>query len=271
MFAVLTSPVWMVSVGNAQLANPIDPLDRDESGRKPFAVGIAFSVSEPKKDFRENVGKGYGVTGTFQYHVDRAGWFNLRFDGSYLEYGREKFRVPFSRNVGGRVLVDVATTNWIAGFAFGPEVGVPSGPVRPYLNAGFSGLLFRTVSSVRGIGGGDGSNPSTTNLSDFTGAWVVGGGLRVPLGGSEVPIELDLGVRYHRGGRASYLREGSIIDNPRGPATILPLTSTTPFIVYSVGVRFRFGFSQDGPCPPSCGDGKGPTHPRRVPQPTGSR
>ena len=244
-FALLTSPAWIVSVGNAQLANPIDPFDRDESGRKPFAAGIAFSVSEPKKDFRENVGKGYGVTGTFQYHVDRAGWFNLRFDGSYFEYGREKFQVPFSRNVGGRVLVDVATTNSIAGFAFGPEVGVPSGPVRPYLNAGFSGLLFRTVSSV-GIGGGDGSSPSTINLSDFTGAWVVGGGLRVPLGGSVLPIELDLGVRYHRGGRASYLREGSIIDNPGGPATILPLTSRTPFIVYSVGVRFRFGPS-NGP------------------------
>ena len=145
----------------------------------------------------------------------------------------------------GVVLVDVATTNSIAGFAFGPEVGVPSGPVRPYLNAGFSGLLFRTVSSV-GIGGGDGSSPSTTNLSDFTGAWVVGGGLRVPLGGSVLPIELDLGVRYHRGGRASYLRKGSIIDNSEGPATILPLTSRTPFIVYSVGVRFRFGAS-NGP------------------------
>ena len=151
--------------------------------------------------------------------------------------------MPFSRTVGGRVLVDLATANSIAGFAFGPEVGVPSGPVRPYLNAGFSGLLFRTVSSVRGIGGEEDTIASTTNLSDLTGAWVVGGGLRVPLGGSELPIELDLGVRYHRGGRASYLREGSIVDNPRGPATIFPHTSRTPFVVYSVGVRFRFGFS----------------------------
>ena len=118
--------------------------------------------------------------------------------------------------------------------------------MRPYLNAAFSGLLFRTVSSVRGNGGDDDTIASTTNLRDFTGAWVLGGGVRLPLGGSEIPIELDLGVRHNRGGRASYLREGSIIDNPGGPATILPLTSRTPFIVYSVGVRFRFGPS-NGP------------------------
>lgn len=240
-FAVLTAPAWIVAVGNAQVANPIDPFDQDESERKPVALGIAFSVSEPKEDFRKNVGKGLGVTGTFQYHVDRAGWFSLRFDGSWFQYGREKNRVPFSGTVGGRVLVDVSTTNSILGLAAGPEIGVPGGPVRPYLNAAFSGLLFRTVSSVRRIGGDDETIASTTNLSDWTRAWVVGGGFRVPLGGSELPAELDLGVRYHRGGQASYLREGSIVDRPDGSVGIVPLTSRTPFLVYSVGVRFRLG------------------------------
>ena len=81
----------------------------------------------------------------------------------------------------------------------------------------------------------------TTNHSNWTQAWVVGAGLKVPLGGRESNFALDLGVRYHSGSEASYLREGSIQDNPDGSITISPLISETPFIMYSFGVRNRFG------------------------------
>ena len=107
------------------------------------------------------------------------------------------------------------------GLAFGP--GADAGqrpPVRPYLNAAFSGLLFITTSSVEGVGDDDEEIAGTTNHSDWTRAWVVGTGLKIPLGGRESNFALDLGVRYHSGSEASYLREGSIQDNPDGSITI---------------------------------------------------
>src|SRR5690606_4567803 len=101
----------------------------------------------------------------------------------------------------------------------------PYGWVRPYVNAGFSGLYFSTRSSVEGVRTSDEPIAGTTNYSDWTSAWVGGAGLRIPLGGLDSLVDLDLGVRYHRGGQASYLREGSIIDNPDGSITILPFNS----------------------------------------------
>ena len=222
--------------------------DQDLSEPTRFGVGVAFLVSEPKEGFNNNVGLGFGIGGGLQYHVDRTGWFSVRFDTSWLRYGHETKRVPFSQTVGGRILVDVSTENSILALGIGPGFSVPFGPVRPYLNAGFSGLLFRTASSVSGIRSSDEPIANTTNLTDWTRAWVAGTGIRIPLGRNS-PASLDLGLRYHRGGEALYLREGSIIDNPDGSVSINPLNSRTPFMMYSLGIRFRIPWDSSEPCP----------------------
>ena len=180
------------------------------------------------------------------YHLLRSGLLSLRFDGSGVVYGKETKRVPFSETVGSRILVDVTTTNWIADFSFGPELAVPSGWVRPYAGVAYSRLLFRTTSTISGTRSSEEPIASTTNFSDGTGAWVYSGGLRVPFG-RRSPVSLDVGLRYHRGGNASYLREGSILDHPDGSITIFPLSSKTPFLVYSFGVQFRIPHGS-GPC-----------------------
>lgn len=203
-----------------------------------FTVGGSFIISQPKEEFRQNVGNGYGGGGTVLYHLVRSGLLSARFDISGVVYGRETKRVPFSETVGGRILVDVTTTNSIADFSWGPELAVPSGWVRPYGSAAYSRLLFRTTSSVRGIRSSNEEIASTTNYKDGTGAWVYSSGIRIPFGRTS-PVTLDLGLRYHRGGTASYLREGSIQDNPDGSITITPLRSKTPFLMYTFGVQFR--------------------------------
>jgi hypothetical protein len=180
------------------------------------------------------------------YHLLRSGLLSLRFDGSGVVYGKETKRVPFSETVGSRIFVDVTTTNWIADLSFGPELAVPSGWVRPYAGVAYSRLLFRTTSTVSGTRSSDDTIASTTNFRDGTGAWVYSGGLRIPFG-RRSPASLDVGLRYHRGGTASYLREGSIQDNPDGSITITPLRSKTPFLVYSFGVQFRIPHGP-GPC-----------------------
>ena len=85
---VLVVFCWNVPTSEAQVfANPPQAPDSNEPTR--FAAGISFIVSQPKEEFRRNVGNGIGIGGTLNYHLDRAGWVNLRFDPSWLRYGHE--------------------------------------------------------------------------------------------------------------------------------------------------------------------------------------
>jgi hypothetical protein len=205
-----------------------------------FVIHGAPILIEPTGEFRHNLSNGFGGIGGLLYQIDRPGFFGLLFDVSAQEYGRESKQVPFSDFV-DRVFIKQTTANSIITLSFGPEVAWPHGRLRPYFNTGVSELFFRTTSSVHGIDSSEDNIASTTNFRDNTHGWFLGGGLRVPLLGDnpQKAISLDLGVRYLRGGEASYLREGSIQDNPNGKISFTPLTSLTPHVIYLVGVRFR--------------------------------
>jgi hypothetical protein len=63
-----------------------------------------------------------------------------------------------------------------------------------------------------------------------------GGGFLIPLSMRRTPVLLDLGATFHRNGEATYLRKGSIRDNPDGSITIDPIRSEANFITYRIGV-----------------------------------
>jgi opacity protein-like surface antigen len=214
-----------------------------------FSIGGAPLLSEPRGEFRQNIGSNFGGIGGVVYHIDRPGFFGVRFDVSGIRYGYEKRRVPISESITRRVLVDVVTTNSITALSLGPELALPRGPLRPYVNAGISEQLFRTTSSVTGIGSEE-AFATTTNHKYNTAAWFLGGGIRIPLAGNDAKkaISLDLGLRYNRGGTASYLREGSIQENGDGSITFTPLSSRTAQLVYLIGVRFRIPHNPLVPC-----------------------
>lgn len=212
-----------------------------------FNIGGGFMMSQPKEDFGQNIGNGYGGSGGLIYNLTSSGLLGLRFDFSQVRYGHEKTQVPISETIGSRILVDVNTGNTITAFTLAPELAKPTGRLRPYVNVGYSRLLFRTTSSVDVDDSEEGSI-HTTNYKDGTGAWAYGGGLRVQLGRKDSPVTLDTGFRYYRGGSASYLREGSIQDNADGSVTITPLTSRTPFMIYTIGVKFQIPYESTRPC-----------------------
>jgi len=211
-----------------------------------LTFGADFITSQPKEGFAANIGNGYGVNGTAVYHLLRSGLVSLRMDASNVSYGAEEKRIPLSTTA-ARIQLDATTTNSITALTWGPEIARPSGRIRPYVHAGCSRLFFRTSTSVKGVDS-DETFASTTNQSDGVGAWAYGGGLRFQLGGKDLALMLDTGVTYHRGGMASYLREGSIHDNADGTLSISPLTSRTPYIAYTVGVKFRIPFDSPRPC-----------------------
>jgi hypothetical protein len=213
-----------------------------------FSVGGGFMVGQPKEGFAQAIGNGYGGGGGVIYHLVRSGLLGVRFDISGFQYGHETKTVPISETIGSRILVDVNTNNSITAISWGPELAKPTGRIRPYVNFGYSALLFRTTSSIEDLDSEDGGAFHTTNFKDSTRAWVYGGGLRFQLGSHTSPVTLDTGLRYYRGGAVSYLREGSLQDNLDGTITMTPITSKTPFLVYTIGVKVRIPYGSNKDC-----------------------
>ncbi|MEO7964692.1 MAG: hypothetical protein ABIT38_12395, partial [Gemmatimonadaceae bacterium] len=162
------------------------------------------------------------------------GIFSIGLEGGFLTYGRETNRVPLSSTIGGRILVDVTTSNNIGWFGAGPQLAAPSGPIRPYVSATGGFAYFFTESSVEGST----SNiqfASTTNYDDATFAWTGGGGFLIPVGKSGGA--LDIGVRYHGNGNVRYLRKGAYAEDANGNVTFFPTQSQAPLISWRIGFR----------------------------------
>jgi hypothetical protein len=197
---------------------------------------VAFVQSRPTGAFSRNISFGYGAMGTYLFRLDRAGALSLRADGGALGYGSESFRAPLSSAIGGRIEVKVSTTNYIVPLSIGPQVAWPRGLFRPYANAGLATQIFYTESGAEQADEYS-DFPSTVNQSDVTSAWVVGGGLYMPIYDHQTVVAIDVGVQYFAGGHAQYLRPGSIQDLANGQISITPLESDTHMVLVRIGVK----------------------------------
>jgi hypothetical protein len=194
--------------------------------------GGAF-VAQPVGEFKNYVSNGFGGGGHLLLRVDRQGFLALRADVGYLIYGHETKRV--SLPTAGRVEFDVTTSNNILTYSIGPQLMVPTGPIRPYVNAMAGGAYFFTESS---IGGSDNESDfaSTRNFGDNVPSYGYGGGIFVPFAVRNAHIGLDIGARFIRNGHTRYLREGGITDLPDGGYTVSPIDSETNLVVYHIGI-----------------------------------
>ena len=221
----------------AGLASAQAPTVRRADASLPRGYGdIAFTVSQPLGEFNDYIDEGFGVTGGFVWNLDRDRVFGIRIEGGFLQYDSETKRACLSSTIGCRIRVDVNTNNNIVFGGIGPQLTVPAGPIRPYLNATAGFAYFFTESSVEGIDDTQGDFLNTTNQDDAVFAMTAGGGILIPLSMRRTPILLDLGARFHRNGEVTYLRKGSIVDNPDGSITVNPIRSEANFISYRLGV-----------------------------------
>ena len=204
-------------------------------------AGIALTYARPQGEFRDFVDDGWGASLHYVHNLDRQGVFGIRVDGGFLIYGYERMRVPLSPTIGGRILVDLTTTNSIAHLGVGPQISAPAGPIRPYVN-GFAGLSYiSTSSSVEGSANYDDPFATTTNFDDATFSYGAGGGVLIPFGRGRNPVSLDAGVTYRVNGVAEYLTEGGIEDNPDGSITLYPIRSDTDLLTFHLGVSVGVG------------------------------
>jgi hypothetical protein len=220
------------SVMASTLPAQSNPARRTDASLPRGYGDINFAVSQPIGAFNDFVGEGYGLTGGFVWNLDRDRVFGIRAEGGFLQYGSEDTAIcPF----GCRVDVNVNTSNDIVFAGIGPQLTVPSGPVRPYINATAGMSYFFTHSSVSG--NNDAENLfDTTNHDDAVFALTGGGGFLIPLSMRRTPVLLDIGATFHRNGEATYLRKGSITDNPDGSITVNPIRSEANFVTYRFGV-----------------------------------
>jgi opacity protein-like surface antigen len=204
--------------------------------RASGAFSASFIQTRPVGELGANIGSGYGIAGGFLLPLDRGGLFSLRADLGAAEYGHELKRTAFSESVGGRVEVDVRTTNTVVPGSVGVQLAAPSGLIRPYVTGGVGAVVFLTDSRVEPTGGGV-PLASMVNQWDVAPAWTVGGGVYVPLVRGARTVLLDVSAQYIRGGRAEFLAPGSIVDLPDGRVTITPQESGTRMLALRFGAR----------------------------------
>lgn len=219
----------LASVGVAQV-NPT----RRADATVPRGYGdLGFTVAQPLGAFGDFINEGYGLSGGFVWNLDRDRVFGIRIEGGFVQYDRETKDACL---VNCRFPIDINTTNNIAFGGIGPQLTVPAGPIRPYLNATAGFSYFYTESSLESTDDFDDHVYDATNHDDAVFAWTGGGGIMIPLSLRRTQVLLDLGARYHRNGEATYLRKGSIRDNPDGSITITPIQSEANFITYRIGI-----------------------------------
>jgi hypothetical protein len=226
---------------SAQLTTSGAPATAPRPSR--FSVGIDGVVMDPRGSFGRNVNSvGFGVGAHALVRLDPLGILSLRADLTGSQYGSERKQIPFGLN-SGRVGLEVNTRNSLSWVGIGPELSVPIGPVRPYVNGSIAYARFSTVSDLEGDGYDSFGNyrrnqtlASSQNQHDGTSARAAGAGVYIRVGPPRFLSDLHLGVRYYDGAEADYLREGSIVDNPNGTVSFTPLRSRTPFVAYQAGI-----------------------------------
>ena len=195
-------------------------------------LGVYFLTVVPRGEFSENLTNnsyGAGVQGLVRIGPSP---FLVGGDLALVIYGYESRRDP-------TIPDRVTTSNFIFVPHFVVRAQPRSGFIRPYVD-GLIGLKYLwTETSIPDISVDEGA-VNDINLSDTAFSYGVGGGLQIsPTKERESRFMLDIGVRYLRGGRAEYLREGSIRD-VNGTLVYDVFSSRTDVLAVHVGVTVHF-------------------------------
>ena len=206
-----------------------------------FQFSLAFSPSLPWGEFHEVLGRTvWGGTVLFAFRPSGSPVL-LGTSLGFGTYDTDRWETWLGLT-DPDVLVEVRTTNavltWNLFLRFQPGHGF----LRPYFDL-FGGLHFLTTDTK--IGEGDSAEDvdggfEVNNSSDTAFAFGAGAGVQLSIlrfvhrdGRRAFSIDLDLGVRYAKGGRADYLvesEEQGIFDSRTSRTDLLTLTAGLSFI-----------------------------------------
>ena len=170
----------LVLLGALAAAEPAGAQQADTLAPANVYFTIQGMYARPVGEFHDYVEHGGGLNVAVVWPVRSESPLALRADGGFIVYGSETTEVCFSSTVGCRIRLDLTTTNSIAYLNVGPQLMVPRGPVRPYVNGAIGFSYFGTSSSVNGNANGE-DIASDTNFDDITFAVTGGAGMMIPL------------------------------------------------------------------------------------------
>lgn len=202
----------------------------------PFTVGIGLLNTQPLAGLRTGPGIGFGLTGAVAH--PRAPWLRLRGDFRLSSYGMDRHQACLSQTVGCWIEVDITTNYHTLYGGIGPELAMPllGSELALAVTAGVG--YFGVSSSLSGIDDTDSGFGNTTHFEDAFFAWSTGGELRVPVSRS---VALAAGLHYQHNGRASYVVDGGVTENPDGSLNVLPVTGDANLVAITFGVAIRPG------------------------------
>lgn len=233
---------WVTATGGAVAQ---DPVEKDAQSPPRLFLNAGLLYAAPVGEFGDHVERGFGLGLGVDVPLGENSPWSLRVDGAVLNYGHQSRDVCPSGTIGCRVMLDLTTTNNVLLLAAGPQLAMPRGPVRPYMNTFMGGAFFGTSSDLSGVHDNV-SMAQTLNHHDVTWSWGGGGGLRFELPAGDHPVLMDIGARYHRNGRVEYLREGDITDLPDGSIVLDPQRSRADMLTFELGVTFGVPAPREG-------------------------
>ena len=212
---------------------------------QPLEIGGGFMLALPQSQFKRNVeGIGGGLNAYLSYAQEEQPFaFGLQL--TFINYGSEDTKAVIY-GPGNPVDGKVTTSNNILSVHLLTRLQPNVGTVRPYLEglAGWNHLFTETLLEDEGTGE---TIQTRTNLDDDAFSYGAGGGVQIRLSGpdslaageSSATWSLILGARYMFGGRAKYLKEGSIT-RENGRVIFTTLESTTDLFQFLIGVSYHF-------------------------------
>jgi hypothetical protein len=207
-----------LAVSAAILAPSGAALAQDESiqiggGAPPRGLFAAINaeIYRPDPDFRGYIGRPTGVTGHLTVPVWTRGSTSLGIRGDAF----------WVRHFHKELTYDVSMAREFYGGLVGPQLSLATGPVRPYIAAGYGTTRYWTVINVDE--GCDTSEPDCVDQdrvrrSDYEASTVLTGGtyIRLTNAASSLAVLLHVAGQIHRGGTPDVrtLRDGTSPGQP---------------------------------------------------------
>lgn len=208
-------------------------------------VGGDALVAFPQNEFKRNIGSTGGGLSAHIFIIPEESPFALGLRLLFVNYGSEQrsdvITGPFSP-----IDADVTTTNNILMGHLVARLGAQVGRFRTFVE-GFAGYNYLfTETSVRGVNTGE-TITSETNLDDGAFGYGGGGGFQFSITGENLDdpmappdgLSLALSARYLFGGKATYLKKGSIRQEG-GSLVYYTHESTTDLLMIALGVTYYF-------------------------------
>jgi hypothetical protein len=197
----------------------------------------------PTGAFNEHVGRpGFGLAFSFAWRL----WNSPLFAGAeidYAEYGHSR-RYEYLEGIPD-VGVPVDTTNSISHGFFLLRLQPRGGRIMSFVEALAGFTYLWTETSIGNHDVGDPAMASETNFDDDTWAAGVGAGLSFQISAPADPkfarrgAFIELKARYMAGGRAEYLKKGSIVITGN-EYSFTPERSATSFLAVQAGLTWFF-------------------------------